>query len=63
MAQHAQVLIISVLKKNFDYQNRPNGKALHDIGAANISIAIQATEMGFRFTKWVDSTKQKLLNI
>src|SRR5690606_38153986 len=33
-AKEAQVLIISVLKKNFDYKNLPNGKALHDIGAA-----------------------------
>ena len=47
-AQHAQVLIISVMKKNFDYKNRPNGKALHDIGAANVSIAIQAAEMGLQ---------------
>jgi nitroreductase len=47
-AQHAQVLIISVMKKNFDYKNRPNGKALHDVGAANISIAIQAAEMGLQ---------------
>jgi nitroreductase len=35
-------------EKNFDYKNRPNGKALHDIGAANISIAIQAAEMGLQ---------------
>ncbi|GAB1451985.1 nitroreductase family protein [Draconibacterium sp.] len=47
-AKEAQVLIISVLKKNLDYKNRPNGKALHDIGAANISIAIQASEMGLQ---------------
>lgn len=47
-AQHSQVLIISVMKKNFDYKNRPNEKALHDIGAANISIAIQAAEMGLQ---------------
>ena len=47
-AKEAQLLIISVLKKNLDYKNRPNGKALHDIGAANISIAIQASEMGFQ---------------
>lgn len=47
-AQNAQVLIISVLKKNFDYQNRPNGKALHDIGAANVSIAFQAVEIGLQ---------------
>jgi nitroreductase len=47
-AKEAQVLIISVLKKNFDYKNLPNGKALHDIGAANVSIAIQAAEMGLQ---------------
>jgi len=47
-AQHAQVLIISVVKKNYDYQNRPNKSALHDLGAANVSIAIQAAEMGLQ---------------
>jgi nitroreductase len=47
-ANEAQVLMISVMKKNLDYKNRPNGKALHDIGAANISIAIQASEMGLQ---------------
>lgn len=47
-AKHAQVLIISVVKKNYDYHNRPNKNALHDLGAANISIAIQAAEMGLQ---------------
>jgi len=47
-AKHAQVLIISVVKKNFDYQNRLNKNALHDLGAANVSIAIQAAEMGLQ---------------
>ena len=47
-AKEAQVLMISVMKKNFDYKNRPNGKALHDLGAANVSIAIQAAEMGLQ---------------
>jgi nitroreductase len=47
-AKDAQVLIISVMKKHYDYQNRPNQNALHDVGAANISIAIQASEMGFQ---------------
>jgi len=47
-AKEAQVLIVSVLKKNLEYKNRPNGKALHDIGAANVSIAIQAAEMGLQ---------------
>jgi nitroreductase len=36
------------MKKNLDYKNRPNGKALHDVGAANISLAIQAADMGLQ---------------
>ena len=47
-AKHAQVIIISVVKNNFDYQNRLNKNALHDLGAANVSIAIQAAEMGLQ---------------
>ncbi|MBN2636438.1 MAG: nitroreductase family protein [Prolixibacteraceae bacterium] len=47
-AKDSQLLIISVLKKNFEYKNRYNGKALHDVGAANISIGIQAAEMGLQ---------------
>jgi nitroreductase len=47
-AKEAQVLMVSVVKKNHDYNNLPNGKALHDIGAANVSIAIQAAEMGLQ---------------
>jgi len=58
-AKEAQVLIISVLKKNLDYKNRPNGKALHDIGAANASIAIQASEMGLQVHQMGGFDKEK----
>lgn len=47
-AQNAQFLIISVMKKFHDYKNKPNGKALHDTGMANISLMLQAAEMGFQ---------------
>ncbi len=47
-AKDAQVLIISVMKKHLNYNNLPNGKAMHDVGAANFSIAIQAAEMGLQ---------------
>lgn len=59
-AKEAQVLIISVLKKNYDYKIRPNGKALHDIGAANISIAIQAAEMGLQVHQMGGFDKEKI---
>ncbi len=58
-AKEAQVLIISVLKKNLDYKNLPNGKALHDIGAANVSIAIQAAEMGLQVHQMGGFDKEK----
>ena len=47
-AQHAQVLVVSLAKKKLDYKERPNNNALHDLGAANVSIAIQAAEMGLQ---------------
>jgi nitroreductase len=47
-AKFAQVLIVSVAKKNFDYQGAPNTTALHDLGAANVLLALQAAELGFQ---------------
>jgi nitroreductase len=58
-AKEAEVLMISVMKKNFDHKNRPNGKALHDIGAANVSIAIQASEMGLQVHQMGGFDKEK----
>jgi nitroreductase len=58
-AKEAQLLIISVMKKNYDHKNRPNGKALHDIGAANVSIAIQAAEMGLQVHQMGGFDKEK----
>ena len=61
-AKNAQALIVSVMKKNYEYKNRPNGKALHDTGAANISIAIQAAEMGFQAHPMGGFDKEKAAN-
>lgn len=58
-AQNAQVLIISVMKKKHDYKNRPNGKALHDIGAANTLLAVQAAELGMQIHQMGGFDKEK----
>ncbi len=58
-AKNAQFLIISVLKKHYDYQNRENRNALHDIGAANVSMAIQASEMGLQVHQMGGFDKEK----
>ena len=55
----AHVLVVSVMKKNFDFKNLPNGKALHDLGAANISMAIQAAEMGLQAHQMGGFDKEK----
>ncbi|MGM0620409.1 MAG: nitroreductase family protein [Bacteroidota bacterium] len=58
-AQHAQVLIITVMKKKFDFNNRPNGKALHDMGAASAIMGVQAAEMGLQIHQMGGFDKEK----
>ena len=47
-AKNAQVLMISVVKKNYDYKGRQKKNELHDLGVENVSIEIQAAEMGLQ---------------
>ncbi len=58
-ARNAQVLIVSVMKKISDFNNLPNGKALHDTGAANTSLAIQAAHMGLQVHQMGGFDKEK----
>lgn len=58
-AKGARVLIITVMKKKFDYNNRPNGKALHDMGAASALMAVQAAEMGLQIHQMGGFDKEK----
>ncbi|MCB0570686.1 MAG: nitroreductase family protein [Phaeodactylibacter sp.] len=44
-AANAAVLMVSVINKQFD-NGRPNHSALHDLGAANATLMLQATSMG-----------------
>lgn len=36
------VLILSLAEKNLDYKNRPNRHYMHDVGAANTQLLLQA---------------------
>lgn len=45
-AQHAPLLILSLAKKNFSRNERPNGSAKYDLGAANAFLSLQATDLG-----------------
>lgn len=45
-AKNAPVLMLSVAKTTFDFNNEPNAHAWHDVGMAMQNLAIQATELG-----------------
>ena len=44
-AKNAPLILLSVAKRIFDYKSRQNKHFMHDVGAANVSLALQATEM------------------
>ena len=45
-ARTAPMLMLSVAKLNFEYKDRENRHAFHDVGAASANLAIQATALG-----------------
>src|SRR5690606_2593036 len=45
-AKKAPVLILSVAKRNFTYNGKPNRHALHDVGLAVENMVLQAQSMG-----------------
>jgi nitroreductase len=47
-AKDAPVLILSLARKNFISNDKPNHYAFYDLGAANAFLAIQAVELGLQ---------------
>lgn len=45
-AKNAPVLVLSIAKTFFDLNGQPNSYALHDVGAANATLFIEATAQG-----------------
>ena len=45
-AVNAQLLIISLARKNFIRNDQPNGSAKYDLGGANGFLSLQATKLG-----------------
>jgi nitroreductase len=44
--QHAPLLIVSFVRKNFTRNDRPNTSARYDLGGANAFLSLQATHLG-----------------
>lgn len=47
-ARHAGVLILTVTRGAFAYNNKPNRVALHDLGQAAAHLALQAADLGLQ---------------
>jgi nitroreductase len=65
-AKDAPLLMISLARKNFIANDKPNHYAFYDLGAANAFLAIQAVELGLQLRQMggYDPEKAKLnLNI
>ncbi len=45
-AKNAPVLALGVVEHNFEYNNKPNKAAVHDLGAASASLTFEATARG-----------------
>ncbi|MFU8843174.1 MAG: nitroreductase family protein [Bacteroidales bacterium] len=60
-AKHAAILVLSVAKKHFDYKDLPNRHALHDTGAANAYLVLQAAELGLQGHQMAGFDKEKTL--
>lgn len=45
-AQHAPLLIVSLARRNFTRNDRPNLSARYDLGAANAFLSLQAAHLG-----------------
>ncbi len=45
-AVNAQLLILSLARKNFIRNDQPNGSAKYDLGGANAFLSLQATQLG-----------------
>jgi nitroreductase len=62
-AKHAALLVLSFAKKHFVYKGLPNRHALHDTGAANAYLVLQAAELGFQGHQMAGFDGEKTLKV
>ncbi len=59
-AQNANILIATICKNKFTYNDAENKHAAHDLGAANISMMLIATELGLMAHQMAGFSTDKL---
>jgi nitroreductase len=61
-AEQAPLLVLSMVRKNFFRNDRPNGSAKYDLGAANAFLSLQATQLGLNVHQMGGFDKQKAID-
>ncbi len=60
-AREAPLLVVAMYRKNFVRNDRPNGSAKFDLGAANAFLSLQATQLGLNIHQMGGFEKQKAI--
>jgi nitroreductase len=58
-AENAQLLVLSVIRKNYLRNDQPNSSAKYDLGAANAFLSLQATHVGLNVHQLGGFNRQK----
>jgi nitroreductase len=61
-ADQAPLLVLSMVRKNFIRNDRPNGSAKYDLGAANALLSLQATQLGLNVHQMGGFDKQQAID-
>ena len=59
-ANKAPVLAVSIAKLNFSHDDNPNRHAMHDVGQATASLALQATALGLQIHQMAGFSADKI---
>ncbi len=62
-AKNAQILILSVGRKKYEKNKSPNAYFLHDVGASNSYLALQAAEFGFQVHQMAGFDTEKTIEV
>jgi nitroreductase len=60
--QHAPLLIVSFVRRNFIRNDKPNGAARYDLGGANAFLSLQATHLGLNVHQMGGYSVQQLIH-
>jgi nitroreductase len=62
-AKNAPLLMIGIAKENWDFNGKPNGHAVYDLGQSVANLSIQATNMGLHLHQMAGFSAEKAAEV